>query len=83
MPKTKILNRAGKISSYARFGLLPAEFELIAKASALDERSLGDYCRIASVRAARLRLAEHAVTETDAFIDKIRKITDNELPFKE
>ena len=53
----KRFTRAGKIVSYARFGLLKDESVLLNKAAIMEERSLGEFCRVAALQRARVVVA--------------------------
>jgi uncharacterized protein (DUF1778 family) len=53
----KRFTRAGKIESYARFGLLRDEAALLNRAAIMEERSLGEFCRVAALQRARVVVA--------------------------
>lgn len=89
MSKAKIPKRASFIVGYCRFGLLKDEMALIDRAAFLEERTKGDFCRIASVRFARAVLAQHDQSALMPQImeainqDKEKQNKGDELPFKE
>lgn len=53
----KRFTRAGKIDSYVRFGLLKDESVLLNRAAIMEERSLGEFCRVAALQRARMVVA--------------------------
>lgn len=59
MTRAKMPKRKSLIFGYCRFGLLEDEYTLIDRAAFLEERTKGNFCRIASVRFARAILAQH------------------------
>jgi len=89
MSKAKIPNRRSKVVGYCRFGMLADEKALIDRAAFLEERTKGDFCRIASVRFARAVLAQHDQSALIPQIldvisqDKEKQNKGDELPFKE
>ena len=89
MSRAKIPKRKSLVVGYCRFGLLKDEMALIDRAAFLEERTKGDFCRIASVRCARAFLAQYdqfalipqimdVITQ-----DKEKQNKGDELPFKE
>lgn len=77
MSKAKIPKRKGLVVGYCRFGMLPDEKALIDRAAFLEERTKGDFCRIASVRFARAVLAQHDQYEVLPGILSAMKKVDN------
>lgn len=89
MSRAKIPKRKSLVVGYCRFGLLKDEMALIDRAAFLEERTKGDFCRIASVRFARAVLAQH---DQSALMPRIMAAINqdaekpnkgDELPFKE
>ena len=89
MSHAKIPKRKSLVVGYCRFGMLPDEKALIDRAAYLEERTKGDFCRIASVRFARSILAQHDQTVLMPQIlesfqqEKEKQNKGDELPFKE
>lgn len=89
MSHAKIPKRKSLVVGYCRFGMLPDEKALIDRAAFLEERTKGDFCRIASVRFARAVLAQHDQSALMPQImevikqDKEKQNKGDELPFKE
>ena len=77
MSRAKIPKRKGLVVGYCRFGLLKDEKALIDRAAYLEERTKGDFCRIASVRFARAVLAQHDQSALFPQILDAMKIVDN------
>jgi hypothetical protein len=92
MSRARKIKSGGMVAGFSRFGLLAEEIELIDRAAWIEERTRGDFCRIAALQRARVVVAQYdqsalvpqilEVIQADKGKDKDKRNLGEELPFE-